>query len=192
MFNNVEQQIGQVTDCENGRLRAANDLRKTQRVRLITRRAPPNDTSRRARLHESPAATRRSALGVRAAECGSLPPPRGYPHSTHQNRSSAVLDGHEWSGRAARNLCEIRIHGVSSVSGRAKRTSDGRVKTGHLRRPRFAARPSATRGWLQEARHGEPAQDGQGPFHTGVTRPRLVTAADCPLTCPRSWYHFQC
>ena len=88
---------------------------------------------------------------------------------------------YDYLGRRIRKQV-YTYNGATIVSGQAKRTRAGQVKTGHLRRQRFAVRPSATRGRLQEARHGEPAQDGQGLFHSGVTRPRLVTAADRPRT----------
>ena len=71
-----------------------------------------------------------------------------------------------------------QVPGPECVSGRAKPARTGRVKTSHLRRPRFAVTAYAASSWRQEAVHGESAQDGQDSLHSDVTSAGLVAAAD--------------
>ena len=97
------------------------------------------------------------------------------PDQVHHQRGDPTRRHH---ASRSRPRYRSRRRLVLSVSGRAKRTSEGQVKTGHLRSRAFALTACAASGWLWEAVNGERAQDGQSTLDTDVACPRLVSAAD--------------
>jgi hypothetical protein len=69
-----------------------------------------------------------------------------------------------------------KVFDKEGVRGRSKPASEGRVKTGHLRKGRLISVGSfdpAVAGW-KESRDGESSEDGQGILNTCVTQGRLV------------------